>query len=62
MINRNAFTVKEIASRNGISHVTVYKEINGGRLRSFKLGKSRRISAEAETEWVRAREAEANVA
>ncbi len=62
MTNRNAFTVKEIASRNGVSHVTVYKEINEDRLRSFKIGKSRRITVEAEREWIEQREAEARVA
>ncbi len=62
MTPRNSFTVREIAERNGISHVTVYREINAARLRSFKIGKCRRITEEAEQDWVQAREAEAEVA
>lgn len=56
MVKRTSFTVKEIAARNGISAPTVYAEINRGHLRSFKIGGSRRISVEAEREWISGRE------
>ncbi len=57
-ISRSAFTVREIAARNGLSHPSVYKEIAAGRLRTFKVGRARRISTEAEQEWIELLEAE----
>lgn len=59
MTQRKSFTVHEIAKRNGISHVTVYKLINSGQLRSFKAGRVRRISDEAESDWIANAEAKA---
>ena len=59
---QNSFTVDEIGARNGLSRVTVYNEINAARLRSFKVGKCRRITEEAEQDWIQAREAEAGAA
>ena len=59
MNNTTSLTVDQVAKRNQISRQSIYKEINAGRLRSFKVGKSRRITEEAEQEWIRQREEEA---
>jgi len=55
-------TVKEFAERHKVSRQSVYNEINAGRLRSFKVGKSRRIAFQAEIDWISQREAEAAAA
>jgi excisionase family DNA binding protein len=55
---RRSFSIDEIASRNYMSRSSVYKEISEGRLRSFKVGRARRVSAEAERDWIAEREAE----
>lgn len=52
MTERKSFTPREIASRNGLSHPTIYKEISAGRLKTFKVGRARRISEVAEREWI----------
>ena len=57
-----SLTVEQVAKRNHLSRQSIYNEINAGRLRSFKVGKSRRITERAESEWICEREAEANVA
>ena len=57
--NRQSFTIAEIAERNTIARSTVYNEIAAGRLRSYKIGRVRRVSAEAESEWIRSLEREA---
>lgn len=62
MNQRKSYTVREIAKRNGVSHMTVYNEINAGRLRSFKIGKCRRITDDAEAAWIQDREAEVGAA
>ena len=59
MNRRSSYSVNEVAERNSLCRQSIYNEINAGRLRSFKVGKSRRISDEAEREWIRQREAEA---
>ena len=59
MNKRHSYSVDELAERNNLCRQSIYKEINAGRLRSFKVGKSRRITEEAEREWIRQREEEA---
>jgi excisionase family DNA binding protein len=56
---RAAYTVDEVAARNRISRLAVYAEIAAGRLRSYKIGRGRRISADAESDWIRTKEGEA---
>jgi excisionase family DNA binding protein len=49
------------AARNvGVSRAFAYREIAAGRLRSFKAGKLRRVTRDAQREYVVARERETN--
>ena len=52
---RLLLTVPEVADRLHCSRTTVYALMLGGDLPSVKLGKSRRIPAEALRRWVEAR-------
>lgn len=54
-----SLTVDQFAARNCMTRPTVYAEINSGRLRSFKVGRLRRISVEAERNWIARLEQEA---
>lgn len=56
---KKAYSVEGFGAAFGIGKTKTYEEINTRRLKSYKVGKSRRISAEAAAEWQRAREAEA---
>jgi excisionase family DNA binding protein len=49
-------SIEEVMSLTGLSRQTVYDEINGGRLASFKLGRRRLISRTALESWVSAME------
>ena len=55
-------TRKGFCRRQHVSHQTYHNEVNGGRLRTYKIGRARRHTEEAEREWVAAREAETNAA
>lgn len=48
----NLLTIREFCERNRVSKNTAYREIAANRLRSLKVGKSRRIPVEAEREWI----------
>jgi len=52
------YSVPEFAQMIGLCVDTVYKEINSGRLKSFKVGKRRIISPDACKEYVKQRETE----
>lgn len=52
-------SVGSFCERNSISVPTFYKEVNAGRLRTFKVGRKRLVSAAAEREWIADREREA---
>ncbi len=54
-----SYTLNELAKANRTTRVTLYKEIREGRLRSFKIGRSRRVAHDAWTEYLASREAEA---
>lgn len=56
-MNIISFTVAQIAKRHNFSRQTIYVELNAGRLRSYKVGKSRRITEQAEAEWIAEQEA-----
>jgi hypothetical protein len=49
----------EVKAVYGLTRDLVFKEIAAGRLRSFRIGKARYVTAEAIEEYIRAREAEA---
>lgn len=44
--------VSEVGARLGMSRSTIYREIQNGNLRAFKIGKSVRISAEEVTRYI----------
>ena len=46
-----AFTVGEFCRVYKISRQTVYNEINAGRLKSYTVGRARRISKQSAREW-----------
>ena len=52
-------SVKKLCKDHDITPPTAYKEMAAGRLRSFKIGRSRRIAESAEAEWIEQAEAEA---
>lgn len=51
-------TIQHAAARIGVSIPTVYKLIHQGRLRTFKIGRARRVTEEAIGECVAALEAQ----
>lgn len=46
------YSVPEVAELLGVGNVTIYREIQAGRLRGTKIGRLIRISAEALAEYV----------
>ena len=46
-------TVKQFCARYSIGRSKTYVEINSGRLKIQKIGRSTRISETAATEWLR---------
>ncbi len=56
---RVSYTVECVAEATGLCRRTIYKEMDSGRLKSFKVGTRRLISASALREWVAERENEA---
>lgn len=59
LATRHAYSVKEVEDALGITHPTIYKEIEQGRLITFKVGRRRLISAKALQRWIEDREQEA---
>lgn len=53
-----AYSITEAERALGLSHQSVYNELNAGRLRSFKIGRRRFITEEALRDYVSEREAE----
>ena len=53
---RASFTVAEIAQRNAVSRITVYRAIAAGKLKASRLGdgerRGLRITPAAEVEWI----------
>lgn len=54
-----AYTIPDVGAVLRQSRAVVYREIKAGRLRSFKVGGRRYVSADAAREYVIAREIEA---
>jgi excisionase family DNA binding protein len=59
MAEQELLTVNRVAAMLGISRVRIYELINEGRLESVKLGRLRRIPADAVDDFVRRLRAEA---
>lgn len=57
---KKLISIKEAVALTGLSHVTLYNEINAGRLKSLKVGRRRLIRPAALSEWIKQREKEAN--
>ena len=55
--DKSAFSVEEFGQLYGLCRATIYKEIAGGSLTTFKVGRRRLISASAAIEWVVQKEA-----
>jgi len=47
-----AYTIKEFRQASGIGRTRIYDEINAGRLRTVKFGRSRLIPADAAAEFI----------
>ena len=45
------FTVEEVGNDRNVGRTKIYEEINTGRLKVIKIGRSTRITAEAIAEW-----------
>lgn len=54
-----AFDVADLCARHNLSRQTIYREIAAGRLRTFKVGRRRKVTPAAEREWIALLEAEA---
>jgi len=46
-----ALSIEETCKATGLGRSTIYREMNEGRLRSFKAGRRRMFSPEAIREW-----------
>jgi excisionase family DNA binding protein len=51
-LGKRLYRVQEAAEALGLSRSTIYEQMRSGRLRSVKIGRSRRIPAQAITEFV----------
>jgi excisionase family DNA binding protein len=47
----SATDIAAFGKRHGLSESTIYKEINEGRLRAFKVGRRTIITDDAAAEW-----------
>jgi excisionase family DNA binding protein len=51
-LGKQLYRVQEVVESLGLSRSTIYEQMRSGRLGSVKVGRSRRIPAEAITEFV----------
>lgn len=58
---KKLLSIKEAQLQTGLSHVTLYNEINAGRLKSLKVGRRRLIRPQALQDWIKEREQEASI-
>ena len=42
-MNRDFYTAKDLADKLGLNIMTIYRHINGGKLKAYKIGKEIRI-------------------
>jgi len=54
----HTYTIPEAIERLRVSRNTLYDEIAAGRLRTYRIGRRRYVSAEALQDYIRGREAE----
>lgn len=57
-----SYSIEDFCEATGTTRTTAYKAIADGRLRSFKLGRRRMISAGAAQEFIARLEADSKVA
>lgn len=53
-----SYTVPEWCHARRVGRTRAYEEISSGRLKTYKVGRRRFISADADAQWQRDREAE----
>ncbi len=61
-VETKAFTIDEFIDAYKVGRTITYEELASGRLKSYKLGRRRYISAEAAEAWQRQLERESNPA
>lgn len=61
-MDTKAFTIDEFTDTYKVGRTIAYEEIASGRLKTYKLGRRRYISANAAADWQRRLEAESNPA
>lgn len=54
-------SIRESCAVTGFSHMTLYNEINAGRLRSLKVGRRRMLTPAAIHDWIAERENAASI-
>lgn len=59
-VNPKSFTIPEWCARRRVGRTRAFEEIASGRLRTYKVGRRRYVSEEADLQWARDREAESN--
>ena len=57
-MTQQAFTIPEFLGHFKVGRTSAYEEIGSGRLKTYKVGRRRYISAHAATDWQRKLEAE----
>jgi hypothetical protein len=57
-LTAKSFTIAEWCALRRLGRTRAFEEISSGRLRTYKVGRRRFISAEADAKWQRDREAE----
>jgi hypothetical protein len=57
-MEKQAYTVNEFVEVYGVGRTNTFEEIGNGRLLSYRVGRSRFISAHAASDWQRRLEAE----
>lgn len=55
-----SLTIAEWCAVRRVGRTRAFEEISSGRLRTYKVGRRRYISSEADAQWARDREAESN--
>lgn len=55
-----SLTIAEWCAVRRVGRTRAFEEISTGRLRTYRVGRRRYISAEADAQWQRDREAESN--
>ena len=55
-MNTYALTIKDVCKALNVTHPTVYKEIQSGRLQTFTIGRRRLVTPDALKDYIKARE------